>query len=322
MFLHSVAVPNQAPGADAVVSHDLAVNPLSVILICLRPLNDTGTLANFASYLSVCDAINRLTVLYRGESIVQMSGRDAAAMAFFRYGIAPFQNTHLISNNDRRCVVLPVVLGQFPYDKSSCFPATRRGELVLEMDLDIADTGYDDLNYTIETIEILDAKPREYERKVTTTQTFAATGDNDIDFPTGNMFRGILAFGTTAFTGTAPAPTLGRMSTLLDNSQMGYSSTDFEVAFMLPSLWGRVPPGYDEHVHRENTAASYAQNALTAGPSSVMAGGWQNYVYLDFDPTRNDEHSINTKGKSRFSLRADSETANLVRAIPVEVIKV
>lgn len=315
MFLHSVAVQDQAISADGIETFDLAVNPLSHLLICLRPLNDTGTLGNFQTYLGIAGAINRMQILFRGESIVAMSGRDAAALAWFRNGIYPFQEGNLNTNNFRRVVPLPVLMGRFPYDKTSCFPASKRGELVLELDFDIADTGYDGLRLTVEQVELLDAKPKEYERKVTTTQTLAATGDNDIDLTPGNDVRGILMFGTTAFTGASPAPTLGRLSTLLDNQQMGYASTDFEVAHTIPALWGRQPAL--DHIHAENDTGG-----PTDQPNSFGLNGWQNYAFLDFDTTRDDEFTVKTAGKSRFQVRTNAEAAELIRAIPIEVIKV
>ncbi len=318
-LLHSVAVPEQLIAADGVFQFDLAVNPLSVVLLCLRPLNDTGTLANFASYLNVAGALNRVGITHLGESIVQMSGRDAAAMAYFRHGIVPTQATHISTTNFRRCVVLPILLGKFPYDATSCFPASRRGELVLELDIDIADTGYDGLRLSVETIELLDAKPKEFERKVTQTQTFAATGDNDIDLTPGHKSRGVLLFGTTGFVGAVPAPSLGRMQLLLDNQQAGYAATDFEVAHTLGTLWGRQPPSFDNPVlHVDATGGAVEP---TFGPmSEIGSAGWQNYSFLDLDPTKDDMLTIDTRGASRYTVRVDAETANLVRAINIEVV--
>jgi hypothetical protein len=321
-FLHSINTPEQALAADGVFQYDLAVNPLSVVLLCIRPLNANAGAATFAQYLSICDAMDSIMISFRGESIFRMSGRDAAALAFFRSGIVPMQANHLDTDNDRRCVVLPLLLGRFAYDPSSCFPASRRGELVLEIDVDVVDTGYDDMRVSIETIEILDAKPKEYHRSVTHTQTFAATGDNDVDMPPGNPYRGLLCFGTTGFSTTTPVPSLGRLSTRLDNQEVGYAATDFEVAHMLPTLWGRTPPGMDGHIHRvDATSGSTTAQTDADGPSRVGQGGWENYCYLDFDPMKDDKFTLSTRGASRFSVRAAAETADLVRVIGVEQIK-
>lgn len=321
-FNHSVAAQDQAIAADGVQTFDLAVNPLSVILLNIRPLNDTGTLLNFQSYLGLCGAMNRISVLHRGVSVLSMSGRDAAAMAYFRHGINTLQNTHLSTTNFRRCAVLPLILGKFPYDPNSCFPASKRGDLILELDMDIADTGYDGLRISVETVELLEAKPKEFERQVQVQQTFGATGDNDVDLPPGNVNRGFLLFGTTAFTGAAPVPSWGRISVLLDNIQYGFSATDFEVAHTLSALWGRQPPTMDGHIHTllEVAGGAVVTPTQAEGPSSVGSGGWENYAYLDFDPTRDDKFALDARKATRLHVRGNAETADAVRVIPVEAV--
>lgn len=322
MFLHNIAVQDRLIAADGLENFDLAVNPLSVILLALRPLNDTGTLANFQSYRGLCAALNRVSVLYRGEAIQSMRGEDLAAFNYFRWGMMPFQGQHDDVNNERRCAVLPIVMGRWPYSKDSCFPASRRGELTLECDFDIADTGYDGLRLSVETIEIMDAKPKEYEKRVQVTQTNGATGDQDMDLvATGNLIRGILLFGTTGFAGATPAPSWGRIKVLLDNVEAGYSNTDFEVAQMLHCLWGRQPPMYDGHKHIITTDGNAQTEVETLSGPRDVGEGYEQYCYLDYDPTGDDTHSLSTKDKSRLILRANVETADAVRAVPVEVIK-
>jgi len=326
MFLHNVAVQEQAIAADGLQTFDLAVNPLSMVLLALRPLNDTGTLANFNFYRALCASLNRVSVLYRGEAIKSLRGEDLAALNFFRWGILPMQGNPDNVDNERRCVVLPICMGRYPYSPQSCFPATRRGELVLECDFDIADTGYDGLRFSVETVELLDAKPKEYEKWVQVTQTNGATGDQDMDLvATGNMIRGILLFGTTGFGGATPAPSWGRIKVLLDNQEAGYSNTDFEVAMMLSALWGRQLPAYP-HAHTLNAAGAAIEETTStfnqgSGDDNLAADNWLQYCFLDYDPTGDDAHSLKTDGKSRLIVRANVETADAVRALPVEVIK-
>ncbi len=320
MLLHSVAVQNQDPAADAVLMHDLPVNPLSVVLICLRPLNNTGTLVDFQQYVGICDAINNVSVLFRGQALVSMTGRDAAMMAYMRHGVQVFQSNADDTDDDRRCVVLPIVLGRRPYDPVSCFPATRRGELTLELDVDVADTGYDDLQYTVETVELLDATPREYEKQVQLALTPNATGLNDIDLPLGNLFRGLLLFATTPFGGAAPAPSWGRLELLLGNREIAYSSIDIEVANTLHGLLGVAPPAWETHTHRVDATAAVATEETTA--AEELHAITEQYAFLPFDVSADDAFSIETGGASRFHLRADIETADAIRVVPVERVLV
>lgn len=317
-FLHSVSVQDQLIAADGIFTFDLAVNPLSVVNVCLRPLNDTGTLSNVQGYRGIAAAMNRVSILHRGESVLSMRGEDAAALGYFRHGIVPFRGQNDNVDNERLCVVVPLLLGKNAYDTESCFPASHRGELVLELDLDIADTGYDGLRLSVETVELLDAKPKEYEKKVQVTQTWVATGDQDFDLPPGNVCRGLLLFGTTPFGGASPLPSWGRIKVLLDNMEAGYAATDFEVAQMLHCLWGRQPP-FDDHKHTLDATVA----GITETTSTFDVGeNYNNYAYLDFDPTRDDTFSLDTRDKSRFHIRSTAETADAVRVVPIEVIKV
>ena len=320
-LLHRVSIFDQLIGADGIQSFDLPTNPLSVILLTLRPLNDTGTLANYQTVRSIADAMNRVTVSHRGSAIFSMSGADLFSLNYFRHGMLPLEANSDNVTNERRAVVVPVVLGRFAYDKSSCVPASNRGELVLEIDFDIAATGYDGMRFSAETIELLDAKPKFGERSVSIAQTFAATGDNDIQLPSGNLLRGILGFGTTGFGGAAPAPTLGRMSLFVDGEQSGNASTDFEVASMLGALMGRQAPGYT-HGHITDASAGGADNEPTQGPPIDFgtSDGMENYAYLDLDPTRDDNYSLDLKGANSVFLRSTAETANAARVIPIERI--
>ena len=320
MFLHSVAVQDRLVAADGVEVFDLAVNPLSLVLLNIRPLNDTGTLANFQRAMGLAGALNAIRILHRGASVFSMSGRDALALNYYRHGMIPYEANPDDVNNERRCLTLPILLGRHPYDGDSCFPSTIRGELTMELDVDIADTGYDGFRYSVETVELLDAKPSHFERKISIARTFAATGLQDFPLPTGRLVRGLLLFGTTDFQGASPAPSWGRIKTMLDNQEVGFTSTDFEVAHQLGQLFGRMPPSGEAHFHEMEPVAG----VRTTGPKGVGAfgEGWENYCFLDFDPTRDDEHAIDTSGSSNWLIRSDVETADACRAVQIERVDV
>jgi hypothetical protein len=319
-LLRSIARQEYAPSADGIEVMDLAVNPLSVILINLRPLNDTGTLANFQSVMGIAEALNQVRVLHRGAAIVSARGEDLLALNYYRRGMIPYEANPDDVDNERRCVTLPVMLGRFAFDPLSCFPASVRGELTLELDVDIASTGYDGLRLSVETIEILDAKPKEYERVTTINRTFAATGMNDVDLPNGNLVRGLMLFGTTPFDGAAPAPTWGRVELLKDNEQFGYAATDWECLRQDGQLMGRQPPVSVAHFHEFEPVAG----VRTLGPprevGDGVSPGLQNYAYMDLDPTRDDMFSLDTRGSSNFLLRANVETADAARVVMIERI--
>lgn len=320
MFLHSVAVQDKAVSADGTEVFDLAVNPLSVILLNIRPLNDTGTLTNFQRALGLAGALDGIRVLHRGASVFNMRGRDALALNWLRHGMYPREANGDDTDNERRCLQLPIFLGRHAYDSDSCFPSTIRGELTMELDIDIADTGYDGFRYSVETIELLGAKPSHFERKISIARTFSATGLNDFPLPTGNVVRGLMLFGTTGFGGASPAPSWGRVKTMLDNQEVGYTSCDFESMIQLSQLQGRNASAIAEyHAHRVDASSASATEQTSASVQTNQANdGFSNYGYLDFDPSRDDEHSIDTSGSSNWLLRSDVETADACRVVQIE----
>ena len=317
MFLHSVSKQEVAVAADGVEVFDLAVNPLSVIFINIRPLNETSTLSAFARAKALAASLNSIRVLHRGASVFNMSGVDALMLNYFRQGMVPFEANGNDTDNERRCLSLPIILGRHAFDADSCFPATIRGELTMELDIDVANTGYDGFRYSIETLELLSANPTHFERKISIAKTFNATGLQDFALPTGNLVRGLLLFGTTGFTGATPAPSWGRIKTMLDNQEIGYTSTDFEVAHQLGQLFGRQPPTGQTHAHRVDATGGAA--TLSGGVvNEGSADTWRQYAYLDFDPTRDDAHAVDTAGSSNWIIRSDVETADACRVVQVE----
>jgi hypothetical protein len=317
-LLHNIALTERAISADGVETYDLPVNPLSVILLTLRPLNNTGTLSNYARYRAICAALNRVSVQFRGENIISMRGEDMAALNFYRWGLVPQEANPDNVDDERRAVVLPIIMGKWPYDPESCFPGTKRGELTLECDYDIADTGYDGLRVSAETVEIIGANPKEYEKRVQQTFTTPATGDTDIDLPMGHLLRGLLLWGTTGYAGATPAPSWGRLKLMMDNQETGYANADWEVLHMLSALHGRQPY-YGEHKHTVNAAGAGVEET-----TSVFDQGedFTQYSYMDLDPLRDDSYSLDTKNANSLRIRYSAETADAVRVVPVEVVKV
>lgn len=312
--------PEFLQAADGVVNLEMSCNPLSTLLISLKPLNDTGTLANFADYFEVCKAINRATLVFRGQSIFSMRGEDIAAYNYLRWGILPQSANENRTDNERRACILPVHLGKVPFDPASCFPATSRGELTLVLDLDIADTGYDGLRVAVDTIELLDAKPKEFERRLELTRTNTATGNNDLDLVPGNPCRNIMLYGTTSFTGATPAPSWQTVRLLVDNQERFFAGTSWEVLQAMPYLFGRQYSML-RHMHG-TTVDGNAQTAVTTIGTPFAQSFLANYALMDFDCTRDDEYSVDLSNAKKVQIRHSAGTADAIRAIQTEVVKV
>ncbi len=318
-FIHSILEVNAAVAADGDETIDLPVNPLSVILLQIAPLNETGTITTYRLFEALLGAIDNVRVTHRGGSIFDMSGEDAAALALLYNRTPIWQSNAVETDDDRRSLVLPILFGRRPYMADECLPETKKGELQLTVTWDIAAAGFDGLRRSVEVIELPDAAPSFFVKATTIAQTFAATGQNDIDLPIGNILRAILMFGTTGFAGATPAPTLGALEVLVNNKQVRYSSTDFEVGRAILGLRGVPFPPDFRHIHSGTYTTTVAGDSREP---EIGAGIDDNYFLLDFDPTFDDEHSLETVGAGRVNVRVTADAANAARAIPIEKVAV
>ncbi len=316
-FVHSILSTNAAVAADGAEVIDLPVNPLSMILIHISPLNETGTITTYRYFQELVAALTNFRVSHRGAAVIDASGLDLAMLAYLWHRMTLWQSNAVETDDERRSIVLPILFGRKPYMASECFPETKKGELQMTLTWDIAATGFDGLRRSIETVELPEATP-DFTQKVTTTaQTFAATGQNEIDLPIGNVIRAILCFGTTPFAGATPAPTLGELSVLKNNIQTHYSAADFETLRGLHGAAGIPYPPDFRHIHSGTYTTTVAGDSREP---EIGAGLDDNYVLLNMDPTEDDEYSLETEGAGRVHIRCDAETANAARFLPIEKV--
>lgn len=321
-FLHQVLVQDAAITVSTTRSDDLPVNPLSMILYTVKVLNDTGTLTNFSLIRALLAQVSKLEVLYQGAAIMSGSLADLARLSAIFIGRGPRQSRIVHTDNDIRSVTIPILLGRKPYWPEECFPAVRRGELVLQSTFAAAQTGIDNVVLQAETIELLEAKPMRYLKATTISKTPSATGDHDVDLPIGNMLVGILGFGTTPPSGTSYNASLGQLRLLIDNAEAYYARTNYESLNGLLQLRSAGGLQSTDHTHLENTAALYTQSATT-DEQNVNPDFFEEYVFLDLDPHMNGMYALDTKGLARVHLRINQEpTADAIRILPVELVAV
>jgi len=320
-FLHSVLIQDEAQAADGVVTKDLPINPLSHIILTIKALNETSTLANFSPIAALLDTITKIEVLYKGTGVISLSARDLFVLNLL-LGIKPNQLNTDDLDNEVRAVSLIIPLGRYLYYPDECFPGTKKGELQLQLTTDVAVTGIDGLILQAETVELLDAKPERFLKVTTGTKTPSAAQEEDTELPIGNELAGVLLFGTTITLATAWASVVfpvDWVKFLIDNVEYGYSKSNWE------SLFGQLGRYdyytlYNQHVHRENTATAYTQNADTA-VGNDLSSLLDNYLFLDFDPTQDGRYVVDTAGRSRVHLRINHGNTSAVRVLPLELVK-
>jgi hypothetical protein len=320
-FLHTIAQPNTDLVASASITpFDLPVNPLSVILLRLQITNVAP--AALDTYSAIDDAITQITgvrVLHKGEQIISGSLRDLMVLNALYMKAKPGYGTLSNIDNAVRSFVFPLCLGRKMYDPDSCFPATSRGNLRFEMDAGADGAGYDDINFSVETVELIEATPKEYVKYVRQARD-SVVGQFDARLPIGNPLLGILLFDTGLGGSTDEVLSWGTIKLLKDNVEQYYPQSDYEtLAAMLQTQLG-MDGAWPGHQHQFNGAAAGLDESDDAG--MAVSTGFQGYAYLDFDPLRDLRYQMETEGAADLLIRGNGDEATAIRYYPLERVMV
>jgi len=320
-FLRQVLVPDVAQAASTVRTDDLPVNPLSHIIFTIKGLNDTGTLTDFTVSSALLSFISKIEVLFQGSAIISGSAHDLARLHGVLLRKSPRAGVIDSTDNDIRSLSFIIPLGRSLYDPKECFPAVRRGELVLQTTSGAAVTGVDGHILQIETVEILAATPERYLKATTISKTPAATGDHEVDLPIGNQLAGVLLFGTTIPIGAAWTTSIDQCRLMVDGSEAYYGNANWECLNGDLGALVQANSQTSEHVHVSDVAAAYTQWQDT-DLNAVAYDFYKQYAYLDLDPRKDDQYLLDTKGRARVNLKITAGDTNAIRVLPVELVPV
>jgi hypothetical protein len=315
-FIRSVVAQEETITASAVATYDLPVNPLSFIHYVLR-WQDGATMGNTAN--PVADAlsfISKVEVLFRGQAIMSMSLADLWYMMGRVTDWRPSIMNLVDAATERHYLSLIIPFGRMPYDPSECFPASRRGELQLQITSTAAVGTVDTPAHIIETVELVDTNPKQFLKMTTISKTPSAAGEHDVDLPIGNDILGVGLFGTTVPTGASTNRSLGELRLLVDNIEQKYAKSNWEAFKQESDMHHGYDVLTDRHTHLQN-----ANTDVVTGGAVFGIVGKNQYAYLDFDPLDNGMYALRTRGRSRVNFRINSEGVNdAIRVIPVELI--
>lgn len=301
-------------------SFDLPVNPLSVILLTFRALNNV-----LVNVTAVADFLNKYTnvnVRYRGASIHDAPLKDTMIEAMVRSNWRPGFGQQGNVNNDGRSLTVPILFGRKPYDAKECFPATRRGDLILSMTAAADAGGLDGHSVQVETVELLDAAPERFIKFTETQQAMAAAGQNSIALPMGNKLLGVLMRPFAYPTDATFLSSFGEVSLEVDNVEVMYSHTNWETLHGMAARRLHGSPLIDQHTHPYITAAVATEYFTRQSVNDTDLA--QEYGLLDLDPHNDTEWALDTKGASDVKLSIVSDTAdvaNVSRIFPRELIE-
>lgn len=316
-YIHSVLAQNETVTAGTVISYDLPVNPLSFILLTLRFQQNKADLQ--MDWDNVDALLSKVEVLYKGSAIFSANGSDIEALSGMMLGYVPWINNRYGDDDEFTYFTFLIPMTRFLYSPSEAFPASVRGELILQITYQAAFSEIDGVSAQIETIELPDAAPERFLKVTTLSVTPTAVGELDVELPIGNVLAAVLFFGTTVPLADANTQTLTYAQLLIDNMRRYISHTNFECWRQLAGLRYAPPIAHGYHIHQID-GATYAQYMDTSVVKYRNDRTLQ-HLWWDFDPTRKGEYLIDTRGFSQFVARLYAGDQNALRVMPVELLK-
>lgn len=299
-FINSVLAQNETVTKDTVDTWDLPVQPLSHICVTIRALNAA---AFECTKYELENLIRKAEVLYKGASVVSLSGVELDT-----YNALVFRNLSVLGNqvapiNSVRTLALVIPFGRKIFNPDECFPATKKGELQLQITWNTAAAtpNIGTPQVQIETIELPEAGPKQYVKVTTLTKTPTAVGLHDVNLPIGNKFIGIVLQATSVPIGVAWTKSISYVQMLVNNVEYNYAKANWESlhGMLLNKIGHREPYDLDaDHDH-------YMDAAL-----------------LDFDPLGDDRYLLDSKGFASLKLRIYADIANKIQLHPIELVAV
>lgn len=321
-FLQSIAQPltTIATGAS-ITPFDLPVNPLSFLLVHFQITRAVpAALLTYEAIDDLITAITAVRILHRGEQIIQGSLRDLMMMNALYQGVFPGMSKLHPIGAAVDSISFPICLGRKPYDPDSCFPATSRGNLRMEMDTAVFPTGYTALSYSVETVELIEADPSEYVKYVTQART-AVVGQFDAPLPIGNPLLGVLMFDTAIATLNTDVSSWGTIKLLKDNVEQYYPLSDYvSLASMVEMKMKDQFALNAGHVHKFVAADALA--SMTDSAATLISAGARGYAFLDFDPLHDGQYEMETAGAADIKIRGNGGSATAVRYHPLERVTI
>lgn len=297
---------------------DLPVNPLSFLLLTIRAVTLTAnTVPTLANLLEVFSSVE---VSFKGTTMVGASLVDLARLVMHLWRCRILRENINDDASNITWVTVPIPFGRIPFHPEECFPPTRKGDLTLKLNIASSFTNVGSVTIILEAVELLDAAPKRFTKITTTPKTPTATGEHEVDLPLGNPILGALIFGTTTPTGTSWSASVRKVKLLVDNVESHYSSARWESLHNDGHWRGIFPWDFVRHTHLENLAAAYTQNAESGAVSDAVRED-EKYIFLDFDPLRDDRYLLETEGRGRIHLKITADVVDAIRVLPIELIR-
>jgi len=302
-------------GADTTRLIPMPILPLSAVFLTIEANLIAANTADI--WTQLLDQLKSIQFRYRGTQIWAVRGTDLyrTARALGIWGCRPEHQTQGAAA--RRILTLCIPFGRRLFDPDEAFPAVAKGETELFIDITAASASYNTLKFTVESLQLPGATPKNFLRCTTISDTPTATGDKDYDLPRAAPILAV-GFVQTNSEPTAASPDIERVKILLNNQDYDYSLISSMLMRNLGALKKQHGVDLWAHTHVENTAGAYAQNA-TSLTDNTSTSTEREFLWLEFDPLGDGQYALPGPIAQDLKARVNFNTAAAIRILPVEL---
>lgn len=280
------------------IEEDLPIEPLSHVILTFDHFNETDE----ATLIEMLGFINKVTVSKLGVPVLSLESEDLYAQNSYLFRRRPVYTGKLGTDNLNRSLTLIVPMGRELFNPKECFPATKKGELTLDVDCTVPTTTIDNAVVNIETVSLPGATPVKFLKSTMMTITApGATGDNDVHLPLGNDIVAICLRLTTWLTAATHTLGVDYVQLLINDNNWGYQSA------------------------RTHCLMGDMINFLETQAGAIVAQGLiqpSQCVFLDFDPRKNDEFLLKTAALTSAKLRLEMGVDEATKMSLYELVQV
>jgi hypothetical protein len=284
--------------AAETITEDLPVTPISHLIITLEGhcITDEATIDEILTY------ITSVAILHHGIQIINLESNDLAALNLYLFGTAGLSNNPHFGTTTYLAYSIIVPFGRTLFNPEECFPATRRGEFQAVITTTLPAGSWQGGLISLSAVSLPEATPtRHLKATLLSVGVPTATGEQDVILPIGNDLLACLIGMSTMGEDASELWGVDDARVLFDNKELKIVSSK------APELAGEMM-----------SRVAGTVRAIPAQADIIPA----NYLWMDFDPTRDGQYMIDTRPAARLKLRLNMGVAEALNIVPVELVTV
>jgi len=312
-YIHSQICNDIAVTPGQTQSYDLPINPVTMILLTMRWMQNKTGPYSYNMIDAITRILSKIDVVYKGRTLYSASGQDAVMLSRMISGAEPVVHNAIDTNNAIRMCTIPIALAPYLYSPDWASPASKRGELQLQITCSMHPAEIVGATYSAEVVEIEGAEPKYYMQCTPHAVLPTATGAIDIDLPIGNDICGIMLRAAKVPDATNDHCSITSAALLVDNREEYLSFASWAALRTHAQMRAPEMVGNTRHQHAlgDVLAGSWTTETILA-PSYT-----QHYGYIDLMPAGIEDYILSTAGHSRVHLAINCGDTSPIIAYPI-----